>query len=233
MERKTHYMVLGVSRTESPTGIRARYRDLARKLHPDVAGEEATRAFQELNEAFTVLSDPERRRAYNRELSRTEEDEAVSFLHMRRQPRPIVRNPLTILGNRESVFPSFEALYERFLRNFTGRRVPKSERLEGLDFEVLLTREEVSRGCVVPVGIPVFRRCSRCGGSGRYWASWCSYCGQQGMIETEEVVRVRIPPHVPSGTVFEIPLRGLGIYNLCLRIHVFVEADQRDAHGSR
>ena len=41
MERKTYYMVRGVSSTESPRGIRAAYRDLAKRLHPDVAGEQA------------------------------------------------------------------------------------------------------------------------------------------------------------------------------------------------
>ncbi|HET9233328.1 MAG TPA: DnaJ domain-containing protein, partial [Candidatus Eisenbacteria bacterium] len=215
MERKTYYMVLGVSRTESPTGIRARYRDLAKKLHPDVAGEQATRAFQEVSEAFNVLSDPERRREYNRELSRYDGGDAAAVVHRRRsQPRSIVRDPVSILGNPESVFPSFEALHDRFLRNFTGLRVPKSEQVEGLDFEVLLTPEEAWHGCVVPIGVPVFQRCPQCGGSGRDWASSCAYCRQKGMIETEEIVRIRIPRLVPPGSVFELTLYDLGIDNL-------------------
>jgi molecular chaperone DnaJ len=223
MERKTYYMVLGVSRTESHTAIRARYRDLAKKLHPDVAGEQATRAFQEVSEAFNVLSDPERRREYNRELSRRDDGDSVAVVQGRSRPRNIVRDPASILGNPESVFPSFEALYDRFLRNFTGLRVPKSEHVEALDFEVLLKPEEASHGCVVPIEVPVFRRCLNCGGSGRDWASSCAYCRQKGMIETEEVVRIRIPPLASSGSVFELSLSGLGISNLRLRLHVFVE----------
>src|ERR1041385_2791945 len=69
MEKKTYYMILGVSRGETSGGIRAAYRDRARQLHPDVAGEGATRAFQELNEAYGVLSDPSRRRAYNAQIA--------------------------------------------------------------------------------------------------------------------------------------------------------------------
>jgi molecular chaperone DnaJ len=222
MERKTYYMILGVSSTESPSGIRAAYRDLARRLHPDVAGEQATRSFQELTEAYGVLSDPDRRREYNHQLSSAEgfgEDSA-----RRARPETRSREPITIVGNREGILPSSDAMYERFLRNFTGIGVPKSEHLEGLNFEVLLTPAEASRGCVVPVGVPVFNRCPRCRGSGRDWVFPCAYCQQQGMIESEELLQVRIPPMVPSGSVYEIPLRGLGIHNFYLRLHVFVEA---------
>jgi DnaJ-class molecular chaperone len=222
MERKTYYMILGVSSTESDRGIRAAYRDLARRLHPDVAGEQATRSFQEVSEAYGVLSDPQRRREYNSTLSRAEDRGIVTA--RRSPPEPLVRQPVTILGNRDGIRPSFEAMYDRFLRNFTGIGVPKSEQLEGLNIEVLLTPEEASRGCVVPIGVPVFSRCPQCGGSGHDWVFPCACCQQQGMIEGEERLRIRIPPMAPSGTIYEIPLRGLGIHNFYLRLHVFVEA---------
>jgi DnaJ-class molecular chaperone len=204
MERKTYYTILGVSSTESPRGIRAAYRDLAKRLHPDVAGEQATRAFQEVTEAYDVLSDPQRRRDYNDELSRSTDGEVVSI--RRGSPEPSVREPVTILEDPESIRPSFEG------------------RLEGLNFEVLLTAAEASRGCVVPVVVPVFVPCPQCGGSGRSWAFPCACCQQQGLVETEEQLRVTIPPMAPSGTIYEIPLRGLGIHNFYLRLHVFVEA---------
>jgi len=44
------------------------------------------------------------------------------------------------------------------------------------------------------------------------------------MIEKDELVRVRIPAMTPSGSVYEVPLRGLSIHNFFLRMHVFVEA---------
>ncbi len=219
MEKKTYYMILGVSRTESSRGIRAAYRDLAKKLHPDVAGAQATRAFQEVTEAYGVLSDPQQRREYNNKLRRG--GEIVPVRHSAAEP--MVRQPVSIVGQPESIRPSFEAMYERFLRNFTGTRVPKSERLEGLNFEVVLTAEEARRGCVARVGVPVFARCPQCGGSGRAWVFPCTYCRQQGMIESEELVRIRIPPTASAGSVYEIPLEGLGIHNFYLRLHVVVE----------
>src|SRR5688572_19497926 len=174
MERKTYYMILGVSSTESDRGIRAAYRDLAKRLHPDVAGEQATRSFQEVCEAYGVLSDPQRRREYNNKLNRAEDGGIATG---RRSPlEPVVREPISILGNRDGLRPSYAAMHDRFLRNFTGIGVPKSERLESLTFEVMLTPEEAARGGVVPVGVPVFRRCPQCRGSGHDWVFPCAYC---------------------------------------------------------
>ena len=222
MDRKTYYMILGVSHAESPRGIRAAFCELAKRLHPDVAGEQATRAFQEVTEAYEVLSDPQRRREYNNLLRRAEDGEIAAV--PRSPPEPVDLEPITILSNPESVRPSFEAIHDRFLRNFTGIGVPKSEHLEALNIEVLLTAAEATRGCTVPVGVPVFSRCPRCGGSGRDWVFPCMHCHQHGMIETEEWVRVRIPAMMPSGSVYEIPLEGLGVHNFFLRMQVFVEA---------
>ena len=222
MARKTHYTVLGISRSESVGGIRAAYRDLAKRLHPDVAGDRTTRAFQEVTEAYSVLSDPERRHDYNRALEQA--DDTESAVRYRSPVEAVIRAPLAVLGQPETIRPSFEAMYERFLRNFTGIGVPKSERLEGLNIEILLTPEEAARGCVLPISVPAFSRCPRCRGSGRDWLSGCAWCGGQGVIESEEAVRVWIPAMTPPGSILEIPLQGLGIHNFFLRLHVFSEA---------
>lgn len=225
MAKRTYYAILGVPRGESPSGIRAAYRDLARRLHPDIAGEQSTRAFQEVTEAYEVLADPRLRREYNDKLSRAADRGAVvAVTPLDPRPEPLVRGPQSVLGSPEGIRPSFEAMYERLLRNFTGVGIPKSEHVEGLNLEVLLTSGEAVQGCVVPVGVPVFYRCPQCRGSGREWLFPCTYCREQGMIETEEVVRIRIPPLVPAGSVFEVPLQGLGIHNFRLRLHVFVDA---------
>jgi molecular chaperone DnaJ/curved DNA-binding protein len=113
-------------------------------------------------------------------------------------------------------------MVDRFLRNFTGIGIPKSERLEDINFEILLTPEEASRGCVVPLGVPVFSPCPECGGTGRDWVFACAYCQQQGMVQNDELLRVRIPAMTRSGSIYEIPLRGLGIHNFYLRLQVFV-----------
>jgi DnaJ-class molecular chaperone len=207
VEKKSYYMILGIARTETPTGIRVVYCDRARQLHPDVAGDASTRAFQELTEAYHVLADPPRRRAYNAQLAA--------------EAPP--RAPTSVLAHPETLHPSFEEVYERFLRNFTGLHIPKADRPVPLEIEVLLTREEAAAGCLVPVGVPTFQPCSRCGGSGFEWSYPCTACRRSGMTETERLVHVRVPPMSPPGSVYEVALGGLGIHNFHLRLHVFVE----------
>lgn len=67
MEFKDYYRILGVPRTASGEEIKKAYRRLARKYHPDVnpGSKAAEEKFKEINEAYAVLSDPERRRRYD------------------------------------------------------------------------------------------------------------------------------------------------------------------------
>jgi curved DNA-binding protein len=66
--RRDYYAVLGVSRTASEKDIKTAYRKLARKFHPDVnpGDKKSETAFKEIGEAYSVLSDPEKRKKYDR-----------------------------------------------------------------------------------------------------------------------------------------------------------------------
>ena len=63
MAKRDYYEVLGVERTADDAAIKRAYRQLAKKLHPDVnpGDKEAEEKFKEVNEAYEVLSDPEKK----------------------------------------------------------------------------------------------------------------------------------------------------------------------------
>lgn len=67
MDYKDYYQILGVGKTASEKDIKQAYRKLARKLHPDVNpnNKQAQDKFKEVNEAYDVLSDPEKRKKYD------------------------------------------------------------------------------------------------------------------------------------------------------------------------
>jgi molecular chaperone DnaJ len=220
---KDYYLILGVSRGENFPGIQHAFRELAKRYHPDRAGPKETRRFQDIQEAYEILSNLEKRKLYNRELEQKEKmhSRPEPILHRSSsRPEPLIPEAMSVLHDFETIRPSFEPLFERFLRNFTGERVPKGERLESLNIEVILSPEEAAKGIVVPVGVPVFYNCRQCGGSGRDWLFPCIDCNAQGIIEEEETVRVCIPPMVPNRAVIEVPIHGLGIHNFYLRLHI-------------
>ena len=209
------------SRSESSAGIHEAFRKLAKKYHPDLGGPEATETFQEIAQAYEVLSDPEQRKTYDQTLRQGESLRSEPLKrHGSYQPEPLVPEPMSILHDFQTIRPSFDALFERILRNFSGMGLTKAERLEDLNIEVILTPMETARGVVAPIEVPVFRTCRLCHGTGREWVFHCVACMGQGMIEEHETVLVRIPPMVRDRSVIETSIGGLGIQNLYLRLHI-------------
>jgi curved DNA-binding protein CbpA len=236
MELKDYYFILGVPRTATARDILRAYRDRAKLYHPDRVGPQGTATFQDIVEAYEVLSDPERRRHYNDSLSAyikvtpppapvgsvwTQPEPLIPEprgYRLHSQPEPLVPEPMSLLEDFGTISPSFAALRDRFLQNFLGRGMPKAEQVAHLTVEVRLSPYEALQGAMVPIGIPLFARCARCGGSGRDRFSPCLACRGQGLMETEATVHVPLPPQVREGTMVEIPLRRFGIHNLVVHL---------------
>jgi DnaJ-class molecular chaperone len=224
MARKDYYLMLGVSRGENFRGIQDAFRDLAKRYHPDRAGPAGTQKYQEIYEAYEILSNPRKRKLYNHELDQegASLSSAPESIFSRPSSRPewLVPEKMSVLHDFRTFGPSFESLFDRFVRNFTGEGIPKGERLESLNVEVILSPEEAAKGGVMLMGIPVFYDCPQCGGSGHDWLFPCINCDTQGIIEGEKTVRVPIPPMVQNGTIIELPIQGLGIHNFYLGLHI-------------
>ncbi len=222
MAARDYYVTFGVPRAESTAGIRSAFRDLAKKHHPDASGAEDPEAFRELVEAYRVLSDAALRRRYDERLRWREGDR--DQVAIRRAPaESLTREPVPLFGRGEQARPSVDAMFDRLIRNFTRIGVPKAERVEPLNCDVVLSAEEAVRGGVLPIAVPVFEACPECGGAGHTWLFPCLHCGQSGLVEDAVTVRLEVPPMVHEGTVVDLPLERLGVSNFRLRILIHIE----------
>ena len=228
MLNQDYYLILGVSREESHIGIRRAFRRLVKRYHPDRVGPQWTAQYQRLIEAYQVLSDPERRESYNRGLGQAEGRKqmpgTVIVNGYGPTPESLVPGPVSLVRDFQTAESPFEALVDRFIRNFTGRDAPKAERPEGLTAEIILSPYQAQRGGRLPLNVPVAFPCPACAGTGRVWSYRCRQCGGRGVMEAEKSLTVRIPAGVRSGSVFEVPLTGLGIHNMYLRILIRIGA---------
>jgi molecular chaperone DnaJ len=225
MLRKSYYVILGVSRSESPSGIRRAFRELARRYHPDRAGPRCLGLFQEIVEAYHVLSDPERRTRYDQGLSHEDAGAGALFTPLFAEAAadeetlvPEIPLPLRVEINRTY----FDTALARIAALLTAAEAPSQGQCEGLDVQVVVSPEQAAKGGIGFISVPSCSPCWKCGGSGREGLFPCSFCEGDGLIEEEETVRVHLPPKVGDGTLMEIPLRGLGVHNFYLRLHIRV-----------
>ncbi|MGA7119953.1 MAG: DnaJ domain-containing protein [Polyangiaceae bacterium] len=207
MVARNYYVILGVSSDETDRGVRAAFRNLVKRYHPDHVGPEGAGPLREVAEAYEVLGDPSRRREYDASLrsapARPLSDRFVRDVSMRRD----------LVDAR----PSREALFRRFEDNFAPQGVTKGHRVDELNVDVAVSPEEAGKGARLRLGVPVFGRCSRCAGRG------CIGCEGTGMIESERAVAFDMPPISGRGTTFVVPLTGLGVRNFYLRVRVRVD----------
>jgi molecular chaperone DnaJ len=232
MARKDYYGILGIPRTASAHEIREAYRDLAKRFHPDHAGGGGASRFRDIREAYETLSRPGLRTRYDDSLgalSREGRGPVAERLGRTppREPEPLEAedrwpDPISLTRDFQTLRPSFEALVDRILHDLTGTDIPKGQAREPLTLEVLLSPEEAARGGVLPIELPVFRRCPSCAGAGRSLLLRCPACEGRGVTRTDLPVRVTIPSGVRDHQVIETDLESVGISSLYLRVHLRV-----------
>jgi molecular chaperone DnaJ len=228
MRHRSYYMVLGVSPWESSRGIRQAFRELANRYHPDRIGPERLHFFQEILQAYRILTDPERRSQYDQGVSYTgakggapQTPVSSSVENRGDLPRPIPT--LRVISINDLPFEAALALVSVSLTS--AERVSK-EHPKPLNARVILTSDEAVQGGAIFIAVPSCSPCERCGGSGREGLFSCRRCDGEGLIEEEEMVRVQIPPMIGDGTLMEVPLRGLGVHNFYLRLHIRVAPER-------
>ena len=233
MEFRDYYKTLGVERNASEAQIKSAYRKLARKYHPDVNpnNKDAEGRFKEINEAYQVLSDPEKRKKYD-QLGADWERGATEDEVFRRYAQA---------GGPEfgGTAGGFSDFFERFFGNLGGglgggpsrgfQQFDLGDEFAGtvrargrdLESEVKISVRDAVHGARRRLELASEDQCDVCGGSGMTArqetrgrtriirsAEPCAKCGGRGSIRVHRTLEVTIPPGVSEGS--RIRLKGQG-----------------------
>jgi len=119
-----------------------------------------------------------------------------------------------------SYSPSYEQILRDYVRNFTGRGVPKSRPVQTLNLEVILSPQQSATGGHLPIRIPVFEPCPQCEGTGRSGFFTCDQCAGDGMRVGFHPLDVLIPVRLKQDMLVPVSLRRLGVSKTYLNIRV-------------
>jgi curved DNA-binding protein len=208
---RDYYDVLSTSKAATEDDIRKAYRALARKHHPDVnpGDKSAEEKFKEINEAYEVLSDPEKRKRYDQLGPNWKAGSDFT-------PPPGSQNgnvDFDRFGERFSKDGGSSGFSDFFESLFGGRRAARAGagfrmRGEDVDAEITLTLEEAHRGGTRSLGLQLDEPCPTCGGSGSKDGKTCPTCRGTGTIRRQKSFDVTIPPGVRDGSVIRLAGQG-------------------------
>lgn len=168
--KRDYYEILGVARTASEDEIKKAFRRLAKQYHPDTNKEQGAEArFIEINEAYEVLSDAQKRATYDR------------YGHAG------MGNGMGGAGFGDfGSFNSINDLFETFFSGATGtHRRAGPQRGADIRYELTITFEEAIFGCQKDIELPRWESCSTCRGNGAQpgtSTTRCSACQGSGEI---------------------------------------------------
>jgi len=208
------YDTLGLKRSASQKELKQAYRRLARKHHPDVnpGDKAAEQRFKEINSAYEVLSDSDKRGKYDRYGERWEQAEA--FEKARAQGgfggaagTQTFHFDLNDILNRgggggaggDSIFDLFRG---------SGQRRSGPMRGQNVEYAAEITLEEAYAGTARTLQLQSEEPCAACGGSGQIAGAVCHLCQGQGAVMRAKRLEVKIPAGARDGTRVRIASEG-------------------------
>ncbi len=210
-----YYQVLGVSRDADAAEIKKAYRRLARKHHPDVnpGNAEAEQRFKQVQEAYAVLSDKDKRRQYD--TFGTVDGDPAGFDPFRRARGGggwSDRGFRVEFGDAGfGQVGGFQDLGEMFGEVFGGRpRTARPRQQRGVDLHaaVEIELEEAVRGTTITLPVQRQVRCAECGGGGAAGSSTCGACRGRGEVIATERLRVKVPEGIADGKKVRVAGKG-------------------------
>jgi len=210
MAGKDYYQILGVSRNASEKEIKQAYRRLARKYHPDInpSDKSAEAKFKEINGAYEVLSDPEKRKKYDQFGEQWEyADQFAKSGGQERVRWDFGRGGTAFeYGDLSGFGDIFSSL---FGDSGMGSRMRRGAR-RGQDIEspIQVTLEEAYRGSTRLMQLQTEEPCTACAGTGRVGNRVCTICNGAGGKVIPKRLEVKIPAGVRDGSRIRIAGEG-------------------------
>jgi len=217
MDYKDYYKILGVARGASTDEIKKAFRKLARKYHPDVnpGDRKSEERFKEINEAYEVLSDPEKRRKYDTLGPNWQEQfGATGFSGARRSSQFSRGSQFDFDPNSAGFSDFFEALFGRSAQagagaGTRGARYDMRRRTgDNIEQPVEVGLQEAYLGGARTFNIQSTEVCSACHGSGEVANRLCQSCNGQGMVPRAKRIQIKIPPGVDNGSKIRVAGEG-------------------------
>ncbi len=213
MAGKNYYDILGVKKDATDKDIKQAYRRLARKYHPDVnpGNKSAEATFKEINAAFEVLSDKEKRRKYDKygdkwqyadQIEQAEQQQAQY-----RQYTTGDGSSFHFGGDIGGMDSLFDELFGG-LRSRGASRRAQTRRGQDLETNVEVTLEEAFNGSSRMINLQGEQPCSACHGTGRIQNLPCSACRGVGVVANINRLEVKIPAGVTTGSRVRISGKG-------------------------
>ena len=209
MAGKDYYQILGVSRNASEKEIKQAYRRLARKHHPDLNPNDksAEATFKEINAAYEVLSNPEKRKKYDQFGEQWEyADQFAKSSGPGRVRRDFSRGDTTFeYGDLSGFGDIFSSL---FGDSGIGSRMRGPRRGQDIESPIEVTLEEAYHGSTRLMQLQTEEPCTACGGTGRVGNRVCTICNGAGGKVIPKRLEVKIPAGVRDGSRIRIAGEG-------------------------
>ncbi len=214
-----YYETLGLPRTATSDEIKQAYRKLAKKWHPDrnKGSKEAEERFKQVQEAYDVLSDPDKRAKYDKYGQNWEQAEAyeaagvdpgAGFRWWSTSGSPDMS---VSFGRGHRSFGGFADLSDIFRGFFeddiraTAARRPVRRDIKG---DLALSLAEALRGCQKGVRLQRHEPCEQCHGTGQVGSQACQACQGRGGVLRARELDIRVPPGVREGTTIRLAGQG-------------------------
>ena len=239
MKKRDYYEVLGVLKGASEAEIKKAYRRLARKLHPDVnpGDKSAQKRFQEVQEAYEVLKEPEKRRAYDRF---GHAGPSMGFEGSSAEGFPGAARGFAGAEGFQFETSDFADLFGNIFGGASGFRSAR-ERPRDTQGSIEIPFRDSVLGGFASLSLRREKECPRCGGTGRSGREVCPVCHGQGRVAEAETVKIRIPEGTEDGGTIRVPGKGAvgprggapGDLYVTVRVkpHPYFERRGDDIHG--